>query len=125
MKKTVKSKRTPKRDLHAELVFAIADAKAGIWARKTEFTKRAAGGWRRRVVRADGTVEKDEVIPASASARVARAGTGLSQAQFARLIGVSLHTLQEWEQGRKRPSGPASALLWIVASNPEVVGALR
>jgi len=38
---------------------------------------------------------------------------------------VSLRTLQEWEQGRKRPSGPASALLKIVASNPDVVGALR
>ncbi|MBY0269010.1 MAG: helix-turn-helix domain-containing protein [Burkholderiales bacterium] len=103
----------------------MADAKAGAWARKTEFTKRGDGGWRRRVVRADGTVEKDEVIPAGASAQVARAGTGLSQAQFARLIGVSLRTLQEWEQGRKKPSGPASALLRIVASNPEVVVALR
>ncbi len=125
MKKTAKIKRAPRRDLNAELVSAMADVKAGIWARKTEFTRRADGGWRRRVVRADGTVEKDEVIPAGASAQVARAGTGLSQAQFARLIGVSLRTLQEWEQGRKRPSGPASALLKIVASNPEVVGALR
>lgn len=125
MKKTVKIKRAPKRDLNAELKSLMADAKAGAWARKTEFTKRADGGWRRRVVRADGTVEKDEVIPASASAQTARAGTGLSQGQFARLIGVSLRTLQEWEQGRKRPSGPASALLRIVASNPEIIGALR
>ena len=100
----------PKRDLNAELQSLMTDAKAGAWARKTEFTKRTDGGWRRRVVRADGTVEKDEIIPPGASA------------QFARLIGVSLRTLQEWEQGRKRPSGPASALLRIVASNPEVVG---
>lgn len=125
MKKTAKIKHAPKCDLNAELQFLMADAKAGAWARKTEFTKRGDGGWRRRVVRADGTVEKDEVIPAGASAQVARAGTGLSQAQFARLIGVSLRTLQEWEQGRKKPSGPASALLRIVASNPEVVVALR
>jgi len=125
MKKTAKIKRTPKRDLNAELQFLMTETKAGAWARKTEFTKRADGGWRRQVVRADGTVEKDEVIPAGASAQVARAGTGLSQAQFARLIGVSLRTLQEWEQGRKRPSGPASVLLKIVASNPEVMGALR
>lgn len=125
MKKTAKIKHAPKRDLNAELQSLMADAKAGAWARKTEFTKRGDGGWRRRVVRADGTVEKDEVIPAGASAQVARAGTGLSQAQFARLIGVSLRTLQEWEQGRKKPSGPASALLRIVASNPEVVVALR
>lgn len=47
-----------------------------------------------------------------------------SQAQFAKLIGVSLRTLQEWEQGRKRPSGPAAALLRLVARDPEVVGAL-
>ncbi|MBM3341234.1 MAG: helix-turn-helix domain-containing protein [Betaproteobacteria bacterium] len=118
-------KRAAKRDLNAELLAAIGDAKAGRWARKTEFTRRADGGWRRRIVLADGTVEKDEVIPASASAQVARAGTGLSQAQFAKLIGVSLRTLQEWEQGRKRPSGPASALLRIVARDPQVVGALR
>lgn len=125
MKKTAKIKRAPKRDLNAELQSLMAVGKAGAWARKTEFTQRTDGGWRRRVVRADGTVEKDEIIPPGASAQVARAGTGLSQAQFARLIGVSLRTLQEWEQGRKRPSGPASALLRIVASNPEVVGALR
>lgn len=117
-------KRAVKRDLNAELLETIGEVKAGRWARKTEFTRRADGAWRRRIVLADGTVEKDEIIPASASAQVARAGTGLSQAQFAKLIGVSLRTLQEWEQGRKRPSGPASALLRIVARDPRVVGAL-
>lgn len=127
MKKTATSKsrgRAARRNLNAELVASMADVKAGRWARKTEFTRRADGGWRRRIVLADGTVEKDEIIPASASAQLARAGTGLSQAQFAKLIGVSLRTLQEWEQGRKRPSGPASALLRIVARDPRVVGAL-
>lgn len=127
MKKAVAPKlrkRAEKRDLNAELLAAIGEAKAGRWARKTEFTRRADGGWRRRIVLADGTVEKDEIIPASASAQVARAGTGLSQAQFSKLIGVSLRTLQEWEQGRKRPSGPASALLRIVARDPKVVGTL-
>jgi putative transcriptional regulator len=114
-----------KRDLNAELLASFADVKAGRWARKTEFTRRADGAWRRRIVLADGTVEKDEIIPASASAQVARAGTGLSQAQFAKLIGVSLRTLQEWEQGRKRPSGPASVLLRIVALDPRVVAALE
>lgn len=113
------------RDLNAELPASIAGGKAGKWARKTEFTKRADGGWRRRIVLADGTVEKEEIIPASASVQVARAGTGLSQAQFAKLIGVSLRTLQEWEQGRKRPSGPASVLLRIVARDPRVVAALN
>ncbi len=128
MKKTATAKlRKPaaKRDLNVELLASLADVKAGRWARKTEFTRRADGDWRRRIVLADGTVEKDEIIPASASAQVARAGTGLSQAQFAKLIGVSLRTLQEWEQGRKRPSGPASVLLRIVARDPRVVVALN
>lgn len=122
---TKSPKRRAARDLNAELLASIAGAKAGKWARKTEFTRRADGGWRRRIVLADGTVEKDEIIPAGASAQAARAGTGLSQAQFAKLIGVSLRTLQEWEQGRKRPSGPASVLLRIVARDPRVVVALN
>lgn len=117
-------KRVPKRDLNAEIVAAIADVKARRWARKTEFTRRADGSVRRRIVLSDGTVEKDEIIPADDWALAARAGTGLSQAQFAKLIGVSLRTLQEWEQGRKRPSGPAEALLRIVARDPKVVGVL-
>ena len=125
MKKLVTRKPPAKRDLNAELLSALGDVKAGRWARKTEFTPRAGGGWRRRIVLADGTVEKDEIIPASASAQIVRAGTGLSQAQFAKLIGVSLRTLQEWEQGRKRPSGPASALLRIVARDPQVVAKLN
>ena len=118
------TRRASKRDLNAELREMIADFKARRWARKTEFTRRADGSWRRRVVLSDGTVEKDEIVPAGDWALAARAGTGLSQAQFAKLIGVSRRTLQEWEQGRKRPSGPAAALLRIVARDPEVVGAL-
>ena len=43
----------------------------------------------------------------------------ISQSQFAKLIGVSVRTLQNWEQHRTRPSGPARALLKIVASNPK------
>jgi hypothetical protein len=61
-------KRPAVRDLNAELLASLADVKAGRWARKIEFIKRADGGWRRRIVLADGTVEKDEDIPASASA---------------------------------------------------------
>jgi len=125
MKKAkVTRKRARSRDLNAELRAALSDMKARRWARKTEFTRRADGGVRRRIVLPDGTVEKDQVIPAGDWAQIARAGTGLSQAQFAKRIGVSVRTLQEWEQGRKRPSGPAAALLRIVASRPEVVGAL-
>ena len=48
-----------------------------------------------------------------------RESAQLSQSQFARLIGVNLRTLQNWEQHRTRPTGPARALLKIVASNPK------
>lgn len=46
---------------------------------------------------------------------------GMSQSEFAMMIGVSLSTLQNWEQGRRRPEGPARALLKIVSKDPEAV----
>jgi putative transcriptional regulator len=51
--------------------------------------------------------------------RAIREAAEISQSQFARLIGVNLRTLQNWEQHRTRPTGPARALLKIVASNPK------
>ena len=56
-------------------------------------------------------------MPAS-GVRVIRGRTSLSQSQFARLIGVSVKTLQNWEQDRRRPTGPAAALLSIIAHDP-------
>lgn len=50
-----------------------------------------------------------------------RESTGLSQSQFALLLGVSVRTLQEWEQGRRAPSGAARTLLRIVAKNPRIL----
>ena len=47
-----------------------------------------------------------------------REKTGLSQARFAELLGVSVRTLQEWEQGRRAPSGAARTLLLMAAKNP-------
>ncbi len=80
-----------KRDLGAEILQSIKDMKAG----------------------------KGKVILSPAVE--ARQATGLSQAQFAALLGVSLRTLQGWEQGRKQPSGAARTLLAIARVNPRAV----
>ena len=45
----------------------------------------------------------------------------LTQAEFARAIGISVHTLRNWEQGRRRPDGPALALLRIAARHPRII----
>lgn len=50
-----------------------------------------------------------------------RERTGLSQAKFASLLGVSVRTLQEWEQGRRAPSGAARTLLMVAAKNPRAL----
>jgi putative transcriptional regulator len=51
----------------------------------------------------------------------ARARSGLSQQRFADMLGVSPRTVQEWEQGRRQPSGAARSLLTIAARRPEVL----
>jgi putative transcriptional regulator len=79
------------RDLGAELLQSIREMKTG-----------------------QGRVVYSEAIEA-------RKKTGLSQSQFAALLGVSLRTLQGWEQGRKRPSGAARTLLAIAQTNPAAV----
>ncbi len=53
--------------------------------------------------------------------RAIRERLDLSQSEFAMLIGVSVATLQNWEQGRRRPEGPARALLRVAAANPRAV----
>jgi putative transcriptional regulator len=50
-----------------------------------------------------------------------REKTGLSQARFAQLLGVSIRTLQDWEQGRRAPSGAARTLFMIAANNPQAL----
>jgi putative transcriptional regulator len=80
-----------KRDLAAELLKSVQQMKAG----KTTVVLSPAIGARQR--------------------------TGLSQSQFARLLGVSVRTLQGWEQGRKQPSGAARTLLAIAQANPKAL----
>ncbi|OGA52238.1 MAG: hypothetical protein A3G24_13770 [Betaproteobacteria bacterium RIFCSPLOWO2_12_FULL_62_13] len=60
-----------------------------------------------------------------ADVRTIREAAQISQSQFAKLIGVNLRTLQNWEQQRTRPTGPARALLKIVASNPKAIEVLH
>ena len=50
-----------------------------------------------------------------------RSAYNLSQSEFARLLGISVSTLQNWEQGRRAPQGPARVLLQVAASHPEIV----
>ena len=62
-------------------------------------------------------VTKVRVPPAAE----ARSRTGLSQQDFARLLGVSARTLQDWEQGRREPTGAAKTLLRVAVTHPEVL----
>ena len=83
------------RDLNAELMQTLQEMKRGDWARKTEFSTQVNGSIRRVVTRRDGTIENDEIVPAErAQVLAARAATGLSQAAFAKLLGVWVRTLQ-------------------------------
>ena len=56
----------------------------------------------------------------SSGIRAIRQRTSLSQSEFADLIGVSVKTLQNWEQDRRHPTGPAAVLLRIIAFEPQL-----
>ncbi len=59
-------------------------------------------------------------VAGSSGIRAIRERTSLSQSEFAHLIGVSVKTLQNWEQDRRHPTGPAAALLKIIAHDPQL-----
>src|SRR6476646_9640864 len=88
-----KSMADNKRDIGQEILDGILEIKRGDAGRKTE-------------------------VPSVAHVRES---TGLSQARFAQLLGVSVRTLQEWEQGRRAPSGAARTLLLIAQKNPRAL----
>ena len=77
-------------------------------------------------VREGGAILRGETKPSrrfvveAQGVRAIRERTSLSQSEFANLIGVSVKTLQNWEQNRRRPTGPAAALLRIIAQEPKL-----
>ena len=87
--------RDSKRDLGAEFLQAVREMKAGKAARVHH-------------------VKVPEIVEA-------RTRTGLSQQQFAAVLGVSRRTLEGWEQGRRKPTGAARSLLTIARKRPDVL----
>ncbi|WP_263078913.1 type II toxin-antitoxin system MqsA family antitoxin [Endozoicomonas sp. Mp262] len=68
---------------------------------------------------------KTTVLSEPSPAKTIREKLQLSQSAFASFMGVSVRTLQDWEQGRRNPQGPAKALLRVVEQHPEVFQNLR
>lgn len=64
---------------------------------------------------------KRRTVEVAQDVQAIREGMGLSQAAFAALLGVSPRTLQDWEQGRRQPTGPARSLLRIADRHPEAL----
>jgi len=79
----------------------------------------SGGTARARVARPGSTSDKTTV------AALARAQAGLSQSAFAALLGVSRRTLQDWEQGRRQPTGAAQTLLRVAVAHPEALRDLQ
>ncbi len=78
-------------------------------------------------VREGGAILRGEAAPSrqfvveKLDVKNIREGYRLSQEQFALLLGISVKTLRNWEQGRRAPEGPARVLLQVVAHHPEAV----
>ena len=78
-------------------------------------------------VREGGAILRDEVEAARITdfddpdVAAIREEYGLSQTKFAALLGISVRTLQNWEQGRRHPQGPAKVLLRVAAKHPQAV----
>jgi len=89
---------------------AELEAERDVWQEVLDSVREIkAGGGKRTIVE-----------PSSNVGRI-RMKSGLSQAQFAEVLGVSKRTLEQWEQGRREPSGAAKTLLKIAERHPEVL----
>jgi len=89
------------------------EAERNIWQEVLDGVREIKSGGGKRVV----------VEPHSPIVR-ARLRSGLTQAQFAALLGVSKRTLEQWEQGRREPSGAAKTLIKVAELHPEVLRGL-
>lgn len=78
-----------------------------------QFSRAISARLRRRLMA--GEIESGEDVAAL------RRFVGLTQIRFAQAIGISVHTLRNWEQGRRQPEGPAIALLRIAARHPRII----
>lgn len=118
-------KRDARRDIGAELLDAVRELQSGRAARTTTYSPLPDGSVQRTMTLADGTVQSDEVLVGPQWQLLAvRMRAGMSQRDFARATGVSVRTLQEWEQGRKVPSGAAQSLLKLISRHPELLAEL-
>jgi putative transcriptional regulator len=78
-------------------------------------------------VREGGAILRGEKPPSRSfvidgpDVKLVRESFGLTQTEFAMLLGISVKTLRNWEQGRRRPEGPARVLLQVAAKHPEAV----
>jgi DNA-binding transcriptional regulator YiaG len=80
---------------------------------EAEFRRAIPARLRKRLIK--GQFESGDDVAAL------RRFSGLTQAQFARAMGISVHTLRNWEQGRRKPEGPAIGLLRIAARHPRIL----
>ena len=80
---------------------------------EADFARSLPRSKRESIIR--GEIESGEDV------RALRRFIGLSQTRFALALGISVHTLRNWEQGRRRPEGPALALLRVAARHPRVL----
>ncbi len=114
--------RDAKRDIGTELLQAARDLQSGKHGRKTLIQTQPDGSVRRRVELPDGKITKDETLTGARWALLsARTRSRMSQSEFAAALGVSKRTLENWEQGRAEPTGPAKVLLSLVARYPDTV----